>query len=62
MAEQQKHAGFKTVPLYKEQTLGIAEHSKEQIQLTQWREGEKAPCGMSASYCGAFDGSVLYVR
>ena len=40
--------------------------SKEQssrrgsINLT-WREGKKAPCGMSGSYCAAVDGSTLYI-
>ena len=35
--------------------------SRASIKLT-WREGEKAPCEVSGSYCAAEDGSTLYVR
>ena len=38
--------------------------SKEQRASIKfsWQEGEKAPCKTSVSYCGAFNGSILYVR
>ena len=38
--------------------------SKEQRASVKliWREGEKAPCKMSNSFCAAIDNSTLYVR
>ena len=39
----------------------LMKEQRASIKLT-WREGEKAPCKMSISYCAAVDGSTLYVR
>ena len=39
----------------------LIKEQRARIKL-KWREGEKAPCKMSISYCAAVDDSTLYVR
>ena len=61
---QQLEESEKAIAQFQRQITELEQLRKEQrasIKLT-WREGKKAPCKMSISYCAAVDDSTLYIR